>query len=154
MANHEKEGQVAPAHHEHWKSLNVKINLCDCVNLYQLKTWLPDGYSKILRSYMFGPSGFWTMAPLRYAAKFDPLPFLGVRPHALHPGAIQGKEGIKFCHLATLVEGNLQNIGEQIGFRYYKGESPPSGRRRGLPCRGQTSSPSSRGETWGCGGHP
>ena len=27
---------------------------------------------------------------------------LGLRPHALHPGAIQGKEGIKFCHLATL----------------------------------------------------
>ena len=25
-----------------------------------------------------------------------------MRPHALHPGAIQGKEGIKFCHLATL----------------------------------------------------
>ena len=25
-----------------------------------------------------------------------------LRPHALHPGAIQGKEGIKFCHLATL----------------------------------------------------
>ena len=24
-------------------------------------------------------------------------------PHALHPGAIQGKEGIKFCHLATLI---------------------------------------------------
>ena len=23
-------------------------------------------------------------------------------PHALHPGAIQGKEGIKFCHLATM----------------------------------------------------
>ena len=33
-------------------------------------------------------SGFW-------------LPFLGLRPYALHPGAIQGKEGIKFCHLAT-----------------------------------------------------
>ena len=30
-----------------------------------------------------------TMAPLRCA-------------HALHPGAIQGKEGIKFCHLVTL----------------------------------------------------
>ena len=26
-----------------------------------------------------------------------------MRPHALHPGAIQGKEGIKFCHLATLL---------------------------------------------------
>ena len=24
-----------------------------------------------------------------------------MRPHALQPGAIQGKEGIKFCHLAT-----------------------------------------------------
>ena len=31
--------------------------------------------------------------------------FLGLRPHALHPGAIQGKEGIKFCHLATLNAG-------------------------------------------------
>ena len=27
-----------------------------------------------------------------------------MRPHTLHPGAIQGKEGIKFCHLATLVK--------------------------------------------------
>ena len=32
------------------------------------------------------------MAPLRYAAKLDPFLW----------GAIQGKEGIKFCHLATL----------------------------------------------------
>ena len=42
------------------------------------------------------------MGPLRYAAKFDPFLSLDC---ALHPGAIQGKEGIKFCHLATLVEG-------------------------------------------------
>ena len=35
--------------------------------------WLPDGYSQIFRSYVFGPSGFWTMALLRYAAKFDPF---------------------------------------------------------------------------------
>ena len=34
---------------------------------------LPDGYSQIFRSQVFGPSGFWTMAPLRYAAKFDPF---------------------------------------------------------------------------------
>ena len=26
-----------------------------------------------LESYVFGPSGFWTMAPLLYAAKFDPF---------------------------------------------------------------------------------
>ena len=41
------------------------------------------------------------MAPLCCAAKFEPFLFLGLRPHALHPGGIQGKEGIKFCHLAT-----------------------------------------------------
>ena len=29
------------------------------------QAWLPEGYSCILRSYVFGPSGFWTMAPLR-----------------------------------------------------------------------------------------
>ena len=54
------------------------------------------------RLYAFGPSGFWTMAPLRYAAKFNTFLSLDCAPHALHPGAIQGKEGIKFCHLAKL----------------------------------------------------
>ena len=33
-----------------------------------LRAWLPDGYSHIFRSYLFGPSGFLTMAPLRSAA--------------------------------------------------------------------------------------
>ena len=27
-------------------------------------SWLPDGYSQIFRLYVFGPSGFWTMATL------------------------------------------------------------------------------------------
>ena len=66
-------------------------------------SWLPDGYSQIFRSYVFGPRGFWTMAPLRYAAKFDPFLSLDYPSHALRPGAIQGKKRIKFCHLATLV---------------------------------------------------
>ena len=30
----------------------------------------------------------------------------GLHPHTLHPGAIQGKEGIKFCHLAIMREGD------------------------------------------------
>ena len=47
------------------------------------------------------------MAPLRYAAKFDPVLSLDCAPHALHPGTIQGKEGIKFCHLATIVCGSI-----------------------------------------------
>ena len=42
----------------------------------------------------------WTMAPLRCAAIFDP--FLSLDCASLHPGAIQGKEGIKLCYLATL----------------------------------------------------
>ena len=34
---------------------------------------LSDGDSQILRLYVFGHSGFWTMAPLCYAVKFDPF---------------------------------------------------------------------------------
>ena len=53
-----------------------------------LGAWLPDGYSRIFRSYLFGPLGFWTMAPLRYV-----LPRLGpslrewllLSFHALNP---------------------------------------------------------------------
>ena len=43
-------------------------------------------------------SGLW----LRYATLQNWIPSFGLRPHALHPGAIQGKEGIQFCHLATM----------------------------------------------------
>ena len=38
------------------------------------------------------------MDPLLYAAKFDP--FLSL--DCVHPGAIQGMEEIKICHLATV----------------------------------------------------
>ena len=65
-------------------------------------SWLPDGYSQILRSYVFGPSGLKDYGSATLRCKIWSLPFLGLRPHPLHPGAIQGKEGIKFCHLATL----------------------------------------------------
>ena len=44
------------------------------------RIWLPDGYSQIFRSYVFGPSGFWTMALLRYTAKFDPFLSLDCAP--------------------------------------------------------------------------
>ena len=37
-----------------------------------------------------------------------------MRPHALHPGAIQGKEGIKFCHLATLMQVRGGEEGHQL----------------------------------------
>ena len=42
-------------------------------------------------------SGLW----LRYATLQNLIPFFPwIAPHALHPGAIQGKEGIKFCSVA------------------------------------------------------
>ena len=40
-----------------------------------------------------------TLAPLCYAAKFDPFLSLDC---ARVEGGVKGKEGIKFCHLATL----------------------------------------------------
>ena len=44
-------------------------------------------------------SGVW----LRYAKLQNLIPFFPwIAPHALNPGEIQGKEGIKFCQLATL----------------------------------------------------
>ena len=53
---------------------NTKRTLRVCLGEQKLaEAWLPDGYSQIFRSYVFGPSGFWNMAPLRYTAGFDPF---------------------------------------------------------------------------------
>ena len=46
--------------------------------------------ARFLESYVFGPSGFWTMAPLRYAAKFDP--FLSLDCTTTHSTLAQSKE--------------------------------------------------------------
>ena len=46
----------------------------------KIQAWLPDGNSQILRLHVFSPSSFWTMAPLRYAAKFDPFLSLHCAP--------------------------------------------------------------------------
>ena len=42
----------------------------DPVWRYRVARWL---CSQIFVLYAYGPSGFWTMAPLRCAAKFDPF---------------------------------------------------------------------------------
>ena len=59
--------------------LLLRISLCVIWRLRSL-SGLPDGYSQIFRSYVFGFSGFWTIAPLRYAAKFDPFLSLDCAP--------------------------------------------------------------------------
>ena len=65
-----------------------------------LEARLPDGDSQIFRSNEFGPLDFWTMAPLCYAAKFDPFLSLDCAPTPSN--LAQSKERIRFCHLATL----------------------------------------------------
>ena len=46
-------------------------------------------------------SGLW----LRYAGLQNLIPFFPwIAPHTLHHGAMRGKEGIKFCHLATMLQ--------------------------------------------------
>ena len=59
--------------------------------------WLPDCYSHIFRSYVFGPSGFWTMAPLRYAAKFDPFLSLDCAPTPSTPAQSKERKGSNFA---------------------------------------------------------
>ena len=65
---------------------------------------------------MFGPLGLMDYGSATLSCKIWSLPFLGLLPHALHPGAIQGKEGIKFCHLATLRSGSggRRSVGSHI----------------------------------------
>ena len=67
-----------------WWDIQINVNptkgheqIGHPVLIMKLTPWLPDAYIQNFRLYVFGPSGFWTMAPLRYAT-------------------------IKFCHLATL----------------------------------------------------
>ena len=59
-----------------------------------LCTWLPDGYSQILRVFVFGPSG---LKDYGSATLQNVIPSMDCPPHW-----IQGMDGIKFCHLATL----------------------------------------------------
>ena len=69
------------------------------INLLAVCTqvWLPDGYSQIFRSYVFGPSGFLTMAPLRYAAKFDPFLSLDCAPTPSTLAQTKERKGSNFA---------------------------------------------------------
>ena len=57
---------------------------------------LPDGSRQIFWLYVFGRSGLKDYGSATLHCKIAPL--------TLHPGAIQRKEGIKFGHLATLIQ--------------------------------------------------
>ena len=61
---------------------DLVIDVATTAKVFHLRkgAWLPDGYCQIFRSYVFGPSGFWTMALLRYAAKLDAFLSLDCAP--------------------------------------------------------------------------
>ena len=62
------------------EALQVRRHVPPPLQHDRTQAWLPDGDSQILRSYVFGPLGFWTMAPLRFTAKFDPFLSLDCTP--------------------------------------------------------------------------
>ena len=59
--------------------------------------WLPDGYSQIFRPYVLGPLVFWTMAPLCYAAKFDPFLSLDCAPTPSSLAQSKERKGSNFA---------------------------------------------------------
>ena len=80
---------------------------------------------KISCVWPFGLEELW----LCYAALQNLVPsFPWIAPHALHPGAIQGKEGIKFCYLATMREKTEESGGED------KRRRRPRARARSQTC--------------------
>ena len=85
-------------HHAGCKKLKCNFGPCKIPNQKQssqrYRAWLPDGYSQIYRSYAYvlGPSGLWTTAPLRYAAKFDPFLSLDCAPMPGPSTMAQSKE--------------------------------------------------------------
>ena len=74
----------------------------------RVQAWSPDGYSRILRSYVFGLSGFWTMAPLRYAAKFDPFLSLDCAPMPSTLAQSKERKGSNFAIWQPCCVFNLQ----------------------------------------------
>ena len=73
------------------RSISTPLTIVHPLQSQLSRLWWPDGYSRIFRLYVFGPLGFWTMAPLRCAAKFDP--FLSFDCAPMPSTLAQSKEG-------------------------------------------------------------
>ena len=66
-----------------------------------------DRFFKVVCVWPFGLEGLW----LRFVALQNLIPsFPWIATPPVHPGAIQGKEGIKFCHLATLLPHSISKF--------------------------------------------
>ena len=117
-----------------WISRSIELR-------WPLRQWLPDGYSQILMSYVIDTSGFWTMAPLRYAAKFDP-----VRTSPSTLAQSKGRTGSNFAiwqHSLRLPRLFLQlDLGLLSRKKSEKEESRRRRRRRLSHCQNIFKSPS------------
>ena len=98
-----------------------------CVN-----SWLPDGYSQIVRSHVFGPSGFWTMAPLRYAAKFDPFLSLDCAPTPSTLSQSKERKGSNFANWQPCRHPPLHGIPNDWDERASEGMRPCSEKQNKL----------------------
>ena len=101
---------------------------------------LPDGYSQIFRSYVFGPSGFWTMAPLRCAAKFGPFLSLDCAPIPSTLAQSKERKGSNFAiwqHVFQHHPAELQIVGP--GTTHHHAPAPHPGPRN-VPVRSHSMS--------------
>ena len=75
----------------------ILLSLAATWRMRKFHTWLPDGYSLIFRSYVFGHSGLdYGSATLRYAAKFDPFLSLDCAPMASTLAQFKERKGSNF----------------------------------------------------------
>ena len=86
----------------------------------------------IARSYVFGPSGFWTMALLRYAAKLDPFLSLDSSPMPFTLVQFKERKGSHFCHLATLTTVPYTRLSLSFSLSLSRRYSDSSAARRPL----------------------
>ena len=87
-------GEETEERHAHTIRATIVGGGSGTVCLWRIQPLLPDGYSHIFRSYVFGHSGFWTVAPLCYAAKFDPFLSLDCAPR---PPPSKERKGSNFA---------------------------------------------------------
>ena len=65
--------------------------------------------ARFLELYVFGPSGLWTMAPLHYAAKFDPFLSLDCAPTPSTLAQSKERKGPSFGAIVQKPEGPNTN---------------------------------------------
>ena len=91
-----------------------------------MQAWLLDGYSRIFRSEVIGPSGLKDYGSATLRCKIWSLPFLGLRPHPLTLAQSKERKGSNVA-IWQHWEGGRRRKG---AFRNLDAEAKPERRRR------------------------